>query len=302
MRRQSIVLLAGVAGLFAVGCTIGEDANDVTTNPSPEADTPVAAQPFDQPLVSQKPDGEATEDGKEKADRSGNKVAGLLKPTDPEERAKLVQAAIRSRAGLDPFASLPPITTFNTPVESRDGGFGSGGRSTSFGSGGGSRSGRTPLDRLVISRNNNRRNNKSTGLGTGKGQGNVPKLPSFPDVIEIRRPQPPLIARGPSATTLNPNSTNPGLKPLPKIPEPTLAKAVEVTGVVTIGGLTKAIIKAPNEPTGRHVEVGQRLSNGQVLVKRIEANAGSDPIVVLEENGVEVSRGVGEAAIGKPAA
>jgi hypothetical protein len=105
------------------------------------------------------------------------------------------------------------------------------------------------------------------------------------------------IAKAPVGTNTLGAGGNPGLTPLPALPEPKLAQAVEVTGVVTIGGVTKAIIKAPNEPTGRHVEVGQRLSNGQVLVKRIEANSGSDPVVVFEESGQEVSRGVGEKAM-----
>jgi hypothetical protein len=67
-----------------------------------------------------------------------------------------------------------------------------------------------------------------------------------------------------------------------------------VSGVVVVGGIAEAIVKAPNESTSRYVRAGQRLSNGQILVKRIEVNSGSDPIVVLEQNGIEVSRGVGE--------
>jgi hypothetical protein len=66
--------------------------------------------------------------------------------------------------------------------------------------------------------------------------------------------------------------------------------------VVQVGNSYQAIIKAPNEPTSRYVSVGQRLANGQVLVKRIEMNPGGDPIVILEENGIEVGRSVGEKA------
>jgi hypothetical protein len=70
-----------------------------------------------------------------------------------------------------------------------------------------------------------------------------------------------------------------------------------------VGNEPQAIVKAPNEVTSRYVKVGQRLSNGQVLVKRIEMGEGSEPIVVLEENGVEVSKLVGErpAAPAQPA-
>jgi hypothetical protein len=62
---------------------------------------------------------------------------------------------------------------------------------------------------------------------------------------------------------------------------------VEVTGVVQLGSSIQAIVKAPNEPSSRNVQAGERLSNGQVLVKRIILGGGN-PIVVLEENGVEV--------------
>ena len=54
------------------------------------------------------------------------------------------------------------------------------------------------------------------------------------------------------------------------------------------------IVKVPNEPTSRYVKIGQRLSNGQVLVKRVDLKQGADPIVILEENGVEVAKAVGE--------
>uniref|UniRef100_A0A7C3ZX82 Uncharacterized protein n=1 Tax=Planktothricoides sp. SpSt-374 TaxID=2282167 RepID=A0A7C3ZX82_9CYAN len=69
---------------------------------------------------------------------------------------------------------------------------------------------------------------------------------------------------------------------------------MEVTGVVQVNGEILIIVKAPNEPTTRYVKVGQRIGNGKVLVKRVEQLKGSEPIVVLEENGVEVNKEVGE--------
>jgi hypothetical protein len=64
--------------------------------------------------------------------------------------------------------------------------------------------------------------------------------------------------------------------------------------VVKVGNETQVIVKVPNEPTSRYVKIGQRLSNGQVLVKRVDLKEGADPIVILEENGVEVAKAVGE--------
>lgn len=91
----------------------------------------------------------------------------------------------------------------------------------------------------------------------------------------------------------------------PPRPQPVLAKAVQVTGVVQVGDKVYAIVNAPNEPTGRYVEEGQRLAGGQVLVRRIEMNR-AEPVVILEQYGVEVVRAVGEGvpapASGTPAA
>ncbi len=140
---------------------------------------------------------------------------------------------------------------------------------------------------------------------TAANSQNVPTVRQLPPTPQIptRRPT------SPSTTAFNPktplppgNSSVPVIKTLPPLPTANLANAVEVSGVVMVGGVAQAIVKAPNEETSRYVRVGQRLSNGQVLVKRIEMNGGSDPIVILEENGVEVSRAVGTTvAANKPA-
>ena len=95
-------------------------------------------------------------------------------------------------------------------------------------------------------------------------------------------------------------------KPIaPPPPQPELAKAVKVTGVVQVGSTLYAIVNAPNEPSSRYVQAGQSLSNGQVRVRRIETN-GAEPKVVLEQFGIEIVRAVGEggtptAAAGAPA-
>ncbi|PHJ68342.1 hypothetical protein VF14_02040 [Nostoc linckia z18] len=83
---------------------------------------------------------------------------------------------------------------------------------------------------------------------------------------------------------------------LPPAPQPDLARAVVVTGVVLITKEPQAIIKVPDEPTSRYVQAGQRLANG-VLIKRIEMNGGSNPIVILEQNGIEVAKMVGEGPV-----
>lgn len=91
-----------------------------------------------------------------------------------------------------------------------------------------------------------------------------------------------------------PVAVKPSLPLPPVVPQTDLAKGVAVLGVVEIGSGYQAIVKVPNEATSRYVGEGQRLSDGQVLVKRIEMNPGFEPLVVLEENGVEVTRVVGQ--------
>ena len=86
------------------------------------------------------------------------------------------------------------------------------------------------------------------------------------------------------------------LVPTIVLPNPTLAKAVVVTGIVQVGSSTQAIVKAPLEPSSRYVSPGQRIANGQVLVKRIEVR-GSEPVVVLEQLGIEVVKFVGEITL-----
>lgn len=129
-------------------------------------------------------------------------------------------------------------------------------------------------------------------------------LPTTP-TVEVPQEEPQPQRTAPSQPTSSPRGTSPGaLAPIPELvprntqpsppppPQPNLARAVEVSGVVQIGSVPYAILNAPNEPHSRYVRSGQRLANGQVLVKRIEVIPGLEPVVILEENGIEVVREV----------
>ncbi|MDZ7969348.1 MAG: hypothetical protein RM368_31120 [Nostoc sp. DedSLP03] len=146
----------------------------------------------------------------------------------------------------------------------------------------------------------------------------VPKLPTAS--LAVRKLPTRRIALNPKKNNVSsvPKKVNPTLtsvlpKVLPKVlpqvvPNPTLvsvlpppaqpelARAVVVTGVVLISKEPQAIIKVPDEPTSRYVQAGQRLANG-VLIKRIEMNQGYNPIVILEQYGIEVAKMVGEGAV-----
>jgi len=79
-------------------------------------------------------------------------------------------------------------------------------------------------------------------------------------------------------------------------PDTKLAEGAKVTGTVELSGTVYAIISAADEPSARYVKAGQLISNGKVLVKRIDTNA-EPPIVVLQQNGVEVLRPVGASVV-----
>ena len=88
--------------------------------------------------------------------------------------------------------------------------------------------------------------------------------------------------------------TQPAAPPPP--PSPTEAIALKVTGVVQVGNEFKVIVQIPGENSERYVSVGDRIANGQVLVKRVELNKLLDPVVIFEQYGQEVAKNVGEAA------
>ena len=120
----------------------------------------------------------------------------------------------------------------------------------------------------------------------------VAKVPSLPELPPITEPLPQW--RDPNAPlTPPPTAVAPATPVLPPPPSIEIAKAISVTGVMQVGDETRVILKAPTEPTSRYVSVGQTVANGQVLVKRVKFNVGSEPIVIFEQNGVEVAVEVG---------
>ena len=99
---------------------------------------------------------------------------------------------------------------------------------------------------------------------------------------------------GPGSPSLEARRGEPNrleISALPEIPQPTTARAVQVSGVMRVGGASYAIVKAPNE-IERYVRQGERIAGGSVIVKRIDTRS-IEPRVILVENGIEVERLVG---------
>jgi hypothetical protein len=109
----------------------------------------------------------------------------------------------------------------------------------------------------------------------------VPDLPELPTPIGPEQLPPAPVAQAPQSP------------PIPPPPDTQLAEGIEVTGVIEVGSQVQIIAKAPNEATSRYIKVGQKIANGEVVVKRVDKEGG-EPVVILEQNGVEVIKRVGE--------
>lgn len=282
MSRNLKIAVAAILALAIASCASeSEQASNPTPTPN-SADQPLSAiQSFKNPVVPAK-----------QAPIVASRTPNLIQSTNATERVIVV-----SKGRPDPFGQLfsptyttTPNTNTNTPTF---------GRSVPV------------LPPLPVARGATIASRKvPTRSAVISVKTRIPRKP------QLLRAQKNKINKGAIASAKIPNrlKPSPGFTPVvPKVlplvvPNPTLvsvlpppvqpelARAVLVTGVVLIGQEPQAIIKVPNEPTSRYVQAGQRLANG-VLVKRIEMNEGSNPVVIFEQYGMEVARNVGESPI-----
>ena len=297
MGRYLRITIASILALAMAGCSGGGDQSN-TDEPVPEKtaennpDPDPKTEPFKEPLVPPKP-------------KIGGTPSNLIEPTNPTERVGIV-----SRGRTDPFDDIVPSVKFPTNNQNSEDSAPTNTNTNTAATNKGARkvpklpplpksNAKTVASRprprrvavkprrsAVISartggnaRNPNSGNQQTAnkpGANGSKGTASVPVVPQkLPGVVAQ-----------PDLTSL-----------LPPPPEPKLAQAVLVSGVVQVGNRPQAIIKVPSEPTSRYVQAGQRLASG-LLVKRIEMNEGSEPVVILEQYGIEVARLVGEAPMG----
>lgn len=191
--------------------------------------------------------------------------AELLPSTDADERVREIE-----RDRPDPYAYVPippaPRPAPPAPASSPSGNAGGGGRQPTPG-------GRPTVQPLAPPGSTAQAGGGTQGGGTTNA------------------------SAGNGGGQPNTSGTGTALAPLPILPEPTVvASQVQVSGIASVSGEKYAIVKAPGEPTSRYVRPGDRLSNGAVLVKRIENRPGTQPFLVLEERGEEVTLTVGANA------
>ncbi|KAF3886600.1 MULTISPECIES: hypothetical protein [Nostocales] len=287
MVRKLTIAIAAILALAIASCSsegTQESTNPSTTpeatatnNPANQAATsPVPSKPtgkpaFSNPVVAANP-----------ASQNFPTSANLIQPTNGLQRQSLVE-----KGRNDPFEQI----TSSYPTVGSSGRVGGGVRvvptlpplhsGKSFRGKALGKSG-TLLIRPKI---NTLKNQPKKKLNTTAiANGTIPKAKQKPPTARVLPKVLPQVVPNPGLTAM-----------APPPPQPELARAVVVTGVVLIGREPQAIIKVPSEPTSRYVQAGQRLANG-VLIKRIEMNEGSEPIVILEQYGIEVARMVGEGA------
>ncbi|PZO22532.1 MAG: hypothetical protein DCF25_02720 [Leptolyngbya foveolarum] len=194
--------------------------------------------------------------------------ADLIKSTDASSRTLAVQ---RSRS--DPFATLPippPPELAELPVGAAGTGIAAGGSGATRGA---SASG-SGASRGAIARTG------AAGNG-GRAAATTARRAPTPPPVRVQPANRPLVNPSPIAK-------------LPPVPLPVIAQAVSVSGVIQLSNEPYAILRLGSEPE-RYVKVGDRIAGGSVRVKRIETLA-FEPRVILEENGIEVSKPITASA------
>lgn len=186
-----------------------------------------------------------------KVQRSRNDPFATLPIPPPPEPAELPVGAVGNRAG--------PSRSASSGVSSSSSG-GSSGSSSGGSSGGGSR---------VTS------GNRGSSSSSGRAPTVAARPAPTPPPVRVQPANRPLVTPAPIAA-------------LPPVPQPAIAQTVSVSGVIQLGNESYAIVRSGSEPE-RYVKVGDRIAGGSVRVKRIETLA-FEPKVILEENGIEVSR------------
>ncbi|MCC5666298.1 hypothetical protein LC653_20840 [Nostoc sp. CHAB 5784] len=261
MGRNLKITIAAILTLAIAGCASEDTPQAIAPAPIPKiaAKSPPTDQSFKNPVIPAKQVSQVTPAS-----------ANLIQSTNATERIPLVQLSNRS----DPFAQLfgqtfsgmPKTSVRPVPVVPK-----------------------LPTPSIAV------RKLPRRSIALNQKKNNIASVPKKVKPTLTKKVNRTLISVLPKV--LPQVVPNPALvSVLPPPAQPELAKAVVVTGVVLISQEPQAIIKVPDEPTSRYVQAGQRLANG-VLVKRIEMNQGYNPIVILEQYGIEVAKMVGEEAV-----
>jgi hypothetical protein len=120
-------------------------------------------------------------------------------------------------------------------------------------------------------------------------------VPGKPALVPLGRP--PELSQGglPNLAPAPGNLPTVGLPAMPTAMPPAsptaIADRIAITGVVQMRGKWHVIVQESATGTSRYVSTGDALAGGQVIVKRIIP--GAEPLIVLQQNGQEITRTVG---------
>ena len=282
MGRHLTITIASILALAIAGCSGEEEQPNISAEPTPSetADNNQGEknEPFKDPVVPGKT-----------SPTVAQAPSTLIQPTNPTERIGVI-----SKGRADPFEGIIPPVKYSTN------------KPDNSPSNTNNRNRAVPVlpplpasSRTTASKQRPRRS-AVISASTGGSQGNNISRNTNRTIL----PKPTSVKPNSNGAAETPTQVAPKVMPgvipqpdlasvLPPPPQPKLAQAVLVSGVVQVGNQPQAIIKVPSEPTSRYVKAGQRLASG-VVVKRIEMNEGSEPVVILEQYGIEVARMVGE--------
>lgn len=271
MGRYSSIAVIAITVLALTGCSSSEQASTPTPSPAPTSTPTTSPQAFNNPVIQAKP-------------QAAGVVATVATPNLIQSTNAIQRAGDVAKGRPDPFAQIiappPPVYTDTVgtvprrPVPTLP-----------------------PLARATTASPRPRIRSSVISSRIQTPFVRTSRIPSRAIAIaKLPKPMPgrgftPVLPRVMPQVVPNPTLVS----VLPPTPQPELARVVAVTGVVMVGRDPQAIIKVPTEPTSRYVQAGDRLSSG-LLVKRIEMNEGSDPVVIFEQFGIEVARMVGEGA------
>ncbi|WP_013322003.1 hypothetical protein [Gloeothece verrucosa] len=256
---KKVVLMVFLAGLLG-GCGLFGKKTDetATTQPSPVPNaSPSPAATPPQPF------------DKDKAQVNGSNgdidIAGLI-PSRPPNQVPI------KNGRTDPFAVVPvrptikidptkgPLKPPIVPVEPRS----------------------NNTNSLGPTKNTNTANNPPNSNKSKSSSSSTGRTKSGKQVPASSKSQSPVAQK------------QPVIPPAP--PEPKEAESIYVSGVVGLPSRPIAIVKVPGENVERTVTSGSFLANGQVLVKAIYAYS-DNPVVILEQYGIQVTKKVGEAPV-----
>jgi hypothetical protein len=302
--RKSIfsVITFGLLAVATTSCGGGE-APKPTESKSPQAaanaspaESPAATN-FSQPLVAAK---ETEQKVEEAAKPNDAVVAGLLPASDSDS---VVRSTTKGRT--DPFSGVVLNTTTETKTIKSTQATPSITQPPKIASSSISATKVTTIAPKTIPATVSPIRKPGSGLGIASVAALAKKNPEPAKVTPASKPATSTVAIKPVNT---PGLFTPAAKPNPEvatrdippsiapapIPQPTLARAIAVSGVSQVNGQTQVIVKLPTESFSRYVSVGERLMDGKVLIKRVQEFSGSSPVVILEEVGIEVARKIGD--------